>query len=156
MKKTKTKTTKKANKTSKTSVKARFRDNITLRRDYVNEKYGWSENTCNSCSNIDVALGGLVVLGLVLLLQNMANLIIVGAIGFVFLEIIYYYIAIRGQKKKATYSESFGYKVISTLGAAIVVFVHEALLITIPILIFVYGNHLWTNYMRRKQYEEAL
>jgi len=163
-KKTKVKPKKKAR--TRISLKANFKDSRTLRKEYVQEKYGWNERACDMLKS-DIALMGIMLIGFVSLIYygnfswngnffGKSNLLALGVIGFVFLEIIYYFSAIRGQKKKATYSETFGHKIMSTLAPVVLIATYQIVLILVPIFTFVYGNHLWTNYMRKKQYEEEL
>jgi uncharacterized membrane protein YoaK (UPF0700 family) len=84
------------------------------------------------------------------------NLIALAILAFVFVEIVYYYIAIKNRKDKATYSEAFGCKLISIMVSVIMIATYQIILWALPVFAFVYGNYLWTNYVRRKQYEEEV
>jgi len=144
-------------------IKAKVRSTDELERQIMETKYGWKNNKPINIEFTDIwriAVIAICLLGTYMFTEitwspfniNILNWPALIAIGLVITEILFYFLAIRGQKTKASFSEIFGFKLLSGFGAIGNMLLYPVYLIIIPILGFVYLNQVWTNKERYRNY----
>jgi len=145
-------------------IKARIRNTNEREKQIVEAKYGWKEHKPIHILGSDI--WRIVVFAICLVATYLSTELnwstgqvtvlswpAMAVISLVMLEMIYYFIAVRGKITRADKFEVGGYKIISFGLAAANMLLYPLWVVAIPIFGFIHLNQVWTNQLRFENYK---